>query len=173
MHVEQECIAERLSVIEVVINSDLERAMLVAEEAALNKQLKELEAATAAAASASAAAASAPTEPPSPTASLASAVSASSISTEVTAASAASSSSSSSAAPMSAVALSDRLTVLYDRLLEIDSATAHARASTILSGLQFSPEMQMMPTAALSGGWFVGAHYQQNPLPFIRLRRLD
>lgn len=152
MHVEQECIAERLSVIEVVINSDLERAMLVAEEAALNKQLKELEAATAAAAAAPAAA---PTEPPSPTSSLASAVSASSISTSATAASAASSSSSSSAAPMTAAALSDRLTVLYDRLLEIDSATAHARASTILSGLQFSPEMQQMPTAALSGGWFV------------------
>lgn len=48
--------------------------------------------------------------------------------------------------------ISDRLTAIYERLTEMESHTAVARASTILAGLQFSPEMQQMPTKALSGG---------------------
>jgi len=38
---------------------------------------------------------------------------------------------------------------------EIEADTAVARATTILSGLQFTPEMMQMPTKKLSGGWRV------------------
>ena len=47
----------------------------------------------------------------------------------------------------------DRLTEIYARLKEIDAWSAEARAAEILSGLQFSPEMQLMQTRQLSGGW--------------------
>ncbi len=49
--------------------------------------------------------------------------------------------------------LSARYSVVSDRLLAIDASTAESRASSILSGLQFTTEMQGMPTKALSGGW--------------------
>ena len=50
-------------------------------------------------------------------------------------------------------ALTDRLTMLYERLEELDAATAEVRASTILNGLGFTPKMQQQPTKSFSGGW--------------------
>lgn len=46
-----------------------------------------------------------------------------------------------------------RLTEIYQRMDEIDCQGAVSRAATILSGLQFTPEMQKMPTKQFSGGW--------------------
>ena len=46
-----------------------------------------------------------------------------------------------------------RLDKVYARLTLLGSETAETRAAQILSGLQFSPEMQAGPTSALSGGW--------------------
>ena len=42
---------------------------------------------------------------------------------------------------------------LYERLEELDSATAEVRASSILHGLGFTPKMQQMTTKEFSGGW--------------------
>jgi ATP-binding cassette subfamily F protein 3 len=47
----------------------------------------------------------------------------------------------------------DRLKELYERLQLLSADTAKARAAMILSGLQFTPEMQMAPIKSLSGGW--------------------
>ena len=49
--------------------------------------------------------------------------------------------------------LNQRLQSLYERLDELDAATAEARASAILHGLGFTPKMQRMPTKSFSGGW--------------------
>jgi ABC-type multidrug transport system ATPase subunit len=151
-----------MSVLEVVIAADLERLALVQEEQMLNERLKQLEAM----AVKDKTAADAKTEaqrPASPTESLTSTMSGASLASKASSAAASSSSSSSSSVaglPVPALAssndvaaISDRLTVLYDRLTELDSATASARASTILAGLQFSQEMMAMTTSALSGGW--------------------
>mmetsp|Transcript_16138 Transcript_16138/g.38699 ORF Transcript_16138/g.38699 Transcript_16138/m.38699 type:complete len:804 (-) Transcript_16138:121-2532(-) len=46
-----------------------------------------------------------------------------------------------------------RLDEVYERLQILGSDSAESRASTILSGLQFTPSMQSGPTSALSGGW--------------------
>lgn len=46
-----------------------------------------------------------------------------------------------------------RLKELYDRLQLLSADTAKSRAAMILSGLQFTPEMQMSPIKSLSGGW--------------------
>jgi ATP-binding cassette subfamily F protein 3 len=42
---------------------------------------------------------------------------------------------------------------VYARLNMLSSDSAESRAAQILSGLQFTPEMQSGPTSALSGGW--------------------
>jgi len=47
----------------------------------------------------------------------------------------------------------ERLTQVYERLDELDASTAETRASSILSGLGFSPERQQMKTREFSGGW--------------------
>eukprot|EP01041_Mallomonas_annulata_P002627 gene2626-5152_t len=47
----------------------------------------------------------------------------------------------------------DRLTQVYERLEELDAATAEVRASKILAGLGFTPEKQMKKTKEFSGGW--------------------
>lgn len=47
----------------------------------------------------------------------------------------------------------ERLNQVYERLEELDSATAETRASKILSGLGFSPERQNKKTREFSGGW--------------------
>jgi ABC-type Mn2+/Zn2+ transport system ATPase subunit len=46
-----------------------------------------------------------------------------------------------------------RLDQVYARLHVVGSDTAESRAVMILSGLQFTPDMQAGPTSALSGGW--------------------
>ena len=46
-----------------------------------------------------------------------------------------------------------RLDEVYERLQILGSDTAESRASTILSGLQFTPSMQSGPTLALLVGW--------------------
>jgi ATP-binding cassette subfamily F protein 2 len=47
----------------------------------------------------------------------------------------------------------ERLTQVYERLEELDAATAETRASKILSGLGFTPEKQKKMTKEFSGGW--------------------
>jgi ATP-binding cassette subfamily F protein 2 len=49
--------------------------------------------------------------------------------------------------------ITDRLSTIYERLEELDSATAEARASSILNGLGFTNAMQKMTTKEFSGGW--------------------
>lgn len=45
------------------------------------------------------------------------------------------------------------LDALYARLQTLSADSAEARAAMILSGLQFTPEMQVSPISSLSGGW--------------------
>lgn len=47
----------------------------------------------------------------------------------------------------------DRLNQVYERLEELDAATAETRAAKILSGLGFTTEMQGKRTKEFSGGW--------------------
>lgn len=47
----------------------------------------------------------------------------------------------------------ERLKEVYERLQLLSADTAKSRASMILSGLQFTPEMQLAPLQSLSGGW--------------------
>ena len=49
--------------------------------------------------------------------------------------------------------ISDRLTDIYERLDEMDAATAELRARSILSGLTFSEAMMQKKTRDFSGGW--------------------
>ena len=46
-----------------------------------------------------------------------------------------------------------RIADIQTRLTDIDAWSAEARASTILRGLGFTPEEQVMPCSAFSGGW--------------------
>eukprot|EP00873_Tetraselmis_striata_P005920 jgi/Tetstr1/426184/TSEL_016509.t1 len=48
---------------------------------------------------------------------------------------------------------SDRLNAIYERMSELGSSSAEARASRILHGLGFDPAMQARPTSSFSGGW--------------------
>jgi len=47
----------------------------------------------------------------------------------------------------------ERLTQIYERLEQMDAATAETRASKILSGLGFTPDKQSKKTKEFSGGW--------------------
>jgi ATP-binding cassette, subfamily F, member 1 len=47
----------------------------------------------------------------------------------------------------------ERLTEVYELLNAIGADSAYARACAILTGLQFTPTMQGMPTKEFSGGW--------------------
>lgn len=49
--------------------------------------------------------------------------------------------------------LSAELTEVYAQLENIEADKAPARASIILSGLGFTPEMQSRATKTFSGGW--------------------
>lgn len=49
--------------------------------------------------------------------------------------------------------LSSQLTEVYAQLQNIEADKAPARASIILNGLGFTPEMQQRPTKEFSGGW--------------------
>lgn len=46
-----------------------------------------------------------------------------------------------------------RISYIYTRLTDIDAYSAEARAATILSGLGFTPEEQLLPCSDFSGGW--------------------
>lgn len=46
-----------------------------------------------------------------------------------------------------------KLNEVYERLQLLRADTAQSRAAMILSGLQFTPEMQSSPIKSLSGGW--------------------
>lgn len=46
-----------------------------------------------------------------------------------------------------------QLNEVYERLQLLGADTATTRAATILSGLQFTPDMQTAPIKSLSGGW--------------------
>lgn len=46
-----------------------------------------------------------------------------------------------------------KLDEVYARLQILSSDSAEARAAMILTGLQFTPEMQRAPISSLSGGW--------------------
>lgn len=50
-------------------------------------------------------------------------------------------------------AIMDEMSELSERMIQIGVATAESRAAMILSGLQFSDEMQHASTSSLSGGW--------------------
>lgn len=54
---------------------------------------------------------------------------------------------------VSADAINERLTDIYERLDAMDSSTMEARAGKILNGLGFTREMQARPTKSYSGGW--------------------
>lgn len=49
--------------------------------------------------------------------------------------------------------VTDRLNEVYDRLEQLDSSTAEARAASILTGLGFTAKMQQKATKDFSGGW--------------------
>jgi ATP-binding cassette subfamily F protein 3 len=50
-------------------------------------------------------------------------------------------------------AVMDELAEVYERLKLIGAETAESRAAMILSGLQFTEQMQLASTSSLSGGW--------------------
>lgn len=52
-----------------------------------------------------------------------------------------------------AIAITDRLTDIYERLDDMDAATAGARAGKILHGLGFTTAMQSKKCKDFSGGW--------------------
>lgn len=47
----------------------------------------------------------------------------------------------------------DRLSEIYERLIDIEANKAESKARILLNGLGFTPSMQEMPTNLLSGGW--------------------
>lgn len=49
--------------------------------------------------------------------------------------------------------IQERLSQIYERLEEMDAATAEVRASKILNGLGFTPDKQSKKTKEFSGGW--------------------
>jgi ATP-binding cassette subfamily F protein 3 len=116
MHVEQEVVGGNESVLECVMNADLERTSLLEEEQLLLNEQKENK-----------------------------------INNEKN--KSRNQSTDQSADQSSDDSKSNRLTSIYERLNEIEAYTAESRASTILSGLNFTSEMQQMKTAVLSGGW--------------------
>ena len=63
----------------------------------------------------------------------------------------------------------DRLTQVYERLEQMDAATAETRASKILSGLGFTPEKQRKATKEFSGGWrMVGTFFLSLFFPYCK-----
>lgn len=49
--------------------------------------------------------------------------------------------------------LSNELSDIYTQLQNIEADKAPAKASIILNGLGFTPQMQSQPTKTFSGGW--------------------
>lgn len=100
LHVKQEVKTTSKSVIDVVLESDVERNMLLDKEKELQQKLQDEGDSTA-----------------------------------------------------SMDAILQQIEEVSERLNLIGSSTAESRAASILSGLQFTDEMQTSPTDSLSGGW--------------------
>lgn len=139
LHVEQEIAGTAQGVLESVLMADVERDALLKEEAALNARVMMMS--------------STDTEEKNLDAAL-----------SVTSSSVTASSNSAASSGKPNIDISDpnnitpeaaalRLKEISLRLSAIDSDSAEARASAILSGLQFTTEMMHWPTSALSGGW--------------------
>lgn len=140
LHVEQEVTGDGRSVVETTLTADVERTMLLEEEAQLHTVL--------------AGGGGAPAPAPSAGGGGASTIAASSTTAGANSASASSSSAlRKDLSVLDSDAAEARLKEIATRLEAIDAHTAESRASTILSGLGFTKEMQGWPTRALSGGW--------------------
>jgi len=50
-------------------------------------------------------------------------------------------------------ALARELNAVYQQMEQLEAHSAEARASELLAGLGFTPQMQAAPTSSLSGGW--------------------
>jgi ATP-binding cassette subfamily F protein 3 len=124
LHVEQEAVGDDTTVLESVLQADIERAALLKEEKELLRVLK-TDSSGASKMASSAAVPSTSGSNPGP-----------------------------STAPNPEQKGGDlRLTQIYQRLEEIEADTAEARASAILAGLGFPPASQGRPTKEFSGGW--------------------
>jgi len=143
LHVEQEIAGTAQGVLESVLMADVERDALLKEEAALNARVMMMS--------------TTDTEEKHSDAAM-------SVTSSSVTASSMSSSSGNNGSSKPNVDISDpnnitpeaaaiRLKEIAMRLSAIDSDSAEARASAILSGLQFTTEMMQWPTSALSGGW--------------------
>jgi ATP-binding cassette subfamily F protein 3 len=126
------------SVLDTVLAADVERTTLLAEEATLLAQVEATKADGLAGGGSSTAAHS---------------VAGRSSTTAGASSSTTSGSNGGSSEPVDVVAAERRMRVIAARLEAIDAYSAEARASSILAGLQFTPDMQGWPTKSLSGGW--------------------
>ena len=143
LHVKQEVRSSGKSVLETVLQSDVEREVLLEEEREILARQQRKDSGEGGAAEATGASCevvvgtgkAAPTRPPSESHS-----SIMHACTQTTAAE-------------EVAADAKRLSEIYERLAIIGSASAEARAAGILAGLQFSSETQALPISALSGGW--------------------
>uniref|UniRef100_A0A7S1CJG3 ABC transporter domain-containing protein n=1 Tax=Bicosoecida sp. CB-2014 TaxID=1486930 RepID=A0A7S1CJG3_9STRA len=152
MHVEQEVKGEDMTALEVVLATDRERTRLLAEAAALEGDDGGADAAAGAASDAAvAAAAAAPADGAAAAAVPAPAATAAPVAAAPPAPPL--SSAAKAAAEKKSAADAARLREVYAELEEIDAHTAEARASAILTGLGFTPDMQAAKTSGLSGGW--------------------
>jgi ATP-binding cassette subfamily F protein 3 len=146
LHVDQEITAGPRSVIDTVLAADVEREMLLKEEAELNAAVSEDRAGRALSTATS------KTDGAS-TISITDAGASSATDRLSTASAAGGAPEREDLSSFSVERATVRLKAITSRLEAIDSASAEARASLILSGLQFTPEMTSWPTSALSGGW--------------------
>ncbi|GAB4813067.1 hypothetical protein N2152v2_000113 [Parachlorella kessleri] len=154
LHVEQEVVGNDTPAIDTVLACDVERAELLAEEAAILARL-ECAAGTAGAADGpAAAAANGSAGQARGMGSRGASRSGSSSSLPGAAAGpAASAGTAGAAASAEQLELTKRLEAVSKRLHEIDAYGAEARAAAILAGLSFDPDMQRRPTRTFSGGW--------------------
>lgn len=141
LHVEQEVPGDGRSVLATVLAADVERAQLLAEEAAL------LGAAAAKGTAASVAGGGGAGVGEG------AASSGSGVPAAAGAASAASGAPVTATPGLSPAAIEARLAAIARKLGDLDAHSAEARASTLLAGLGFTPEMHGWPTRSLSGGW--------------------
>jgi len=125
LHVEQEVVGDDTTVLQCVLDSDVERKQLLEEEAQLAQQQ---------APGASATAAGVPL------------IKANGEVTE-------NGSTTTDAKEEAKDPVSARLAQIYKRLEQIDAYSAEARAAAILAGLSFTSDMQRRPTRTFSGGW--------------------
>ncbi|KAL2613889.1 hypothetical protein R1flu_025581 [Riccia fluitans] len=127
LHVEQEVVGDETTVLQCVLNCDVERTSLLEEEAQLAQQRDPATTSTAAEVKANGSA-------------LLKAAESNGVDKE-------------KAGEQPKDAVSERLAQIYKRLEQIDAYSAEARAASILAGLSFTSEMQQRKTKTFSGGW--------------------